>query len=156
MRLSCIAATIPRTLSQIITRADGYKKIKAHASRWTETCAEIMEDNNGHAKWEQETMDNATTRRELTLRQLHNKSASTFTDCASDPCITVLVLRYCHSSQAMSGNQVMGSDDIRHNQNVPINNPTVEDDRVCALQSDHLHTGNHLSRHVLKANGDLS
>ena len=64
------------------------------------------------------------------------------------------ILRYRHSSQAMSGAQAMGSHDLRHNQHHLIGNRQAKDVWARALQSDHLHDDNHLSRHVLKANGD--
>ena len=99
-------------------------------------------------------MDNVTTRHELLLRQLHNNKALTLIDCANDPCITALVLRYCHHSQAKSGAQVMGVLNLQQEHISPMVNPQVEDDKACALQGDHLHTDSHVPCKVLKVDGD--
>ena len=96
------AEIYPKHPSQIITTADGYKSIKPHADRWTGKSAKVMKDRRRKI-WEQKTLDNAMTRREIILRQMHNNKARALIDCANDPCITALLLRYCHPSQAMSG-----------------------------------------------------
>ena len=81
----------PKHPSHNLTTAEGYKPIKPHAGRWTGKSAKVMEDRRRDI-WELKTMDNAMTRRELILRPLQNNDAPMLTSCASDPCITALIV----------------------------------------------------------------
>ena len=123
------AEIYPKHPSQIITTAHGYKPIKPHADRWTGKSAKVMEDRRRKI-WEKKTMDNAMTRRELILRQLQNNGAMMLTNCASDPCITALILRYCHRSQAKSGIQIMTPHDLPAEADSPIDHLQAHGDKV--------------------------
>ena len=81
------AEIYPKHPSQIMMTADGYKSVKPRADRWTGKSAKVMEDRR-RKTWKNKTMDNATTRRELILRQLQHNGAMMLPNCASDPCVT--------------------------------------------------------------------
>ena len=99
-------------------------------------------------------MDNAMTRRELILRQLQNNGAMMLTNCASDPSITALILRYCHRSQAKSGTQIMTPHDLPAEADSPMDHLQAHDDRVHTLHSQALRTDDHLACNVLEAQSD--
>ena len=121
--------------SLIVADANAFKRIAAHADRFTGKSAKVMEDRK-HKIYESKVQENAMNRRELILRQLHDNDAHMISACTRHPCVTAIIISHCHSSQRMSAAQVINGQTIEH---VPLDEQELNhnvDDRVCALQRD--------------------
>ena len=99
-------------------------------------------------------MDNAMTRRELIIRQLQNNDAMMLTSCASDPCITALIVRHCHRSQVKSGIQIMTSHDLPAEAVSPMDHLQAHGDKVHTLKSQPTHTDDQLACKGLEVHSD--